>query len=67
MFFILALFAAYIRVYLSQHWLIDIYVGSIIGVSFSLLFYVFFYHTQKWQQLNTTIPLLLSQRKNKGV
>lgn len=67
LFFILALLAAYSRVYLSQHWLIDIYVGSIIGFCFSLLFYVVFYHTQKWQQLNTTIPLLLSQRKNKRV
>ncbi|MBA4241865.1 MAG: hypothetical protein C0448_14160 [Sphingobacteriaceae bacterium] len=67
LFFILALLAAYSRVYLSQHWLIDIYVGSIIGMCFSLLFYVVFYHTQKWQQLNTTIPLLLSQRKSKRV
>lgn len=67
LFFILALLAAYSRVYLSQHWLIDIYVGSIIGFCFSLLFYVVFYHTQKWQQLNTTIPLLISQRKNKRV
>lgn len=67
LFFILALLAAYSRVYLSQHWLIDIYVGSIIGMSFSLLFYVLFYHTQKWQQLNTTIPLLLSKNKSKRV
>jgi membrane-associated phospholipid phosphatase len=67
LFFLLALLAAYSRVYLSQHWLIDIYVGSIIGVSFSLLFYVFFYHTKKWQQLNTTIPLLLSKNKSKRV
>jgi len=61
-FFVLAILAAYSRVYLSQHWLIDIYVGSIIGVSFSLLFYVVFYHTNKWQQLNTTLPLLLSKK-----
>ncbi len=67
LFFVLALLAAYSRVYLSQHWLIDIYVGSIIGFCFSLLFYVLFYHTQKWQQLNTTIPLLISQRKSKRV
>lgn len=67
LFFILAFLAAYSRVYLSQHWLIDIYVGSIIGVCFSLLFYMVFYHTQKWQQLNTTLPLLLSQRKDKRV
>lgn len=67
LFFVLAVLAAYSRVYLSQHWLIDIYVGSIIGVCFALLFYVVFYHTQKWQQLNTTLPLLLSKNKNNGV
>lgn len=66
-FFVLAVLAAYSRVYLSQHWLIDIYVGSIIGVCFSLLFYIVFYHTTKWQQLNTTLPLILSQRKTKSV
>lgn len=67
LFFALAVLAAYSRVYLSQHWLIDIYVGSIIGVCFSLLFYVVFYHTQKWQQLNTTLPQLLSSKKAKRV
>jgi membrane-associated phospholipid phosphatase len=67
LFFILAILAAYSRVYLSQHWLIDIYVGSIIGVCFSLLFYVVFYHTNKWQQLNTTLPQLLSQQKTNRV
>lgn len=67
LFFVLAVLAAYSRVYLSQHWLIDIYVGSIIGVCFSLLFYIVFYHTTKWQQLNTSLPLILSQRKTKSV
>lgn len=63
-FFILAILASYSRVYLSQHWLIDIYVGSIIGFLFSLLFYVVFYHTNKWQNLNTTLPVLISKNKN---
>lgn len=67
LFFVLAVLAAYSRVYLSQHWLIDIYVGSFIGVCFSLLFYIVFYHTQKWQQLNTTLPQLLASKKAKGV
>lgn len=67
LFFILAILAAYSRVHLSQHWLIDVYVGSIIGVCFSLLMYVVFYHTKKWQQLNTTLPQLLSQNKAKRV
>lgn len=66
-FFTLAVLAAYSRVYLSQHWLIDIYVGSVIGVCFSLLFYTVFYHTNKWQHLNTTLPELLSQKKAKRV
>ena len=65
--FMLALLAAYSRVYLSQHWLIDIYVGSLIGVSFSLLFYAVFYNSNKWSQFNTTIPQLLSHKKNKSV
>lgn len=67
LFFTLAILAAYSRVYLSQHWLIDIYVGSIIGVSFSLLFYGVFYHSTKWQQLNMSLPQLLSKNKAKRV
>ncbi len=66
-FFLLAVVASYSRVYLSQHWLIDIYVGSIIGVAFSLFFYVVFYHTSKWSQLNTTLPQLFFQNKSKRV
>ena len=57
--FLLAILAAFSRVYLSQHWLIDIYVGSIIGVCFSMLFYVMFYDSKKWPKLNTTLPKLL--------
>jgi membrane-associated phospholipid phosphatase len=62
-FFMLAILAAYSRVYLSQHWLIDVYVGSIIGVSFSVLLYVIFYDTNKWPQLNTSLPLLLKNKE----
>lgn len=39
LFFVIALIAAYSRIYLSQHFLEDVYVGSIIGVSTSLLIY----------------------------
>jgi membrane-associated phospholipid phosphatase len=67
LFFTLAILAAYSRVYLSQHWLIDIYVGSVIGVCFSLLFYGVFYHTNKWPQLNMSLPQLLSKNKIKRV
>ena len=66
-FFVLAILASYSRVYLSQHWLIDIFVGSIIGFMFSLLFYVVFYHNNKWQNLNTTLQVLLLKNKNKSV
>lgn len=37
LFFLLAFFAAYARVYLTAHFFLDIYVGSIIGAMFSLL------------------------------
>lgn len=64
LFFFLAVLAAYSRVHLSQHWLIDVYVGSIIGVCFSVLLYVFFYSTNKWPQLNTSLSQLLKNKKN---
>lgn len=67
LFFTLAILAAYSRVYLSQHWLIDIYVGSIIGVIFSILFYVVFYHINKWPQLNMSLSQLISKTKTKRV
>ena len=62
-FFLLAIVAAYSRVYLSQHWLIDVYVGSIIGVCFSVLLYIMFYSTTKWALLNTSVSQLLKNRK----
>lgn len=64
LFFMLAVLAAYSRVHLSQHWLIDVYVGSIIGVSFSVLLYVVFYSAQKWPHLNTNLLQLLKNKKN---
>jgi len=41
--FILALLVAYSRIYLSQHYFIDIYAGSIVGVLSSMLIYYYFY------------------------
>ncbi len=67
LYFILAILAAYSRVYLSQHWLIDIYIGSIIGVSFAVFFYATFYYTSKWKILNTTLPQLLIKIKSTRV
>jgi len=44
LFFVTAFVAAFSRTYLSQHWLIDIYAGSIIGVCFSTAVYLSLYH-----------------------
>jgi membrane-associated phospholipid phosphatase len=47
--FILACLVAFSRVYLSQHFLIDIYFGSIIGSIGAIAFYqVFYYDDRKW-------------------
>ncbi|PBQ33624.1 phospholipid phosphatase [Sphingobacteriaceae bacterium] len=52
----LAVFTAISRVYLSQHWLVDITVGSIIGTLFSLVYYFIFIHGNRIEKLNR--PLL---------
>ncbi len=49
--FLLAATIAYSRVYLSQHFLIDIVVGSIIGITGAFLFYQYF-NTLKYNRLN---------------
>ena len=47
--FLLAFLTAFSRVYLSQHFLEDIYFGSLIGVLFALLFYrILFSSGKKW-------------------
>jgi membrane-associated phospholipid phosphatase len=56
LFFTFALLTAFSRVYLSQHWLVDITVGSIIGYLFSILYYFVFIHKNNLTKLNT--PLL---------
>lgn len=65
LFFTLALLASYSRTYLSQHWLIDIYVGSIIGTSFSLLMYVVFYKNNKTLQFDESLSVLISRKKTR--
>lgn len=62
-YFILACVAAYSRTYLSQHWLIDIYVGSIVGTSFAVLLYFVFYTNAKLQMLDISFPQLLQKKK----
>lgn len=54
-FLLIALLTAFSRVYISQHWLIDITVGSFIGFSFSLVYYFIFVHQNKLQNLNKSI------------
>jgi membrane-associated phospholipid phosphatase len=53
--FLIAFMAAYSRTYLSQHWLVDIYFGSLIGFSFSIFLYFFFYKKKYFQFLETGI------------
>lgn len=51
-FFLFAFLSAFSRTYLSQHWLVDITIGSIIGTIFALTLYFAFYQTNKLQNLN---------------
>lgn len=45
LFLVIAVNAAFSRTYLSQHWLVDIYTGSLIGVLITtLLYFVFMRH-----------------------
>ncbi len=47
--FVLATLVAFSRVYLSQHFLIDVYFGSLIGCAGALAFYQVFYRDhRKW-------------------
>ncbi len=56
LFLSIALLTAFSRVYLSQHWLVDIIVGSIIGTSMALFLYYLFITKDKLQKFNK--PLL---------
>jgi membrane-associated phospholipid phosphatase len=44
--FLLALLAAYSRIYLAQHLFIDTYAGAILGSLTTILFYAYFYRRQ---------------------
>ena len=56
LFFVLAVLAAYSRVYLSQHWLNDITAGSVIGTISCLFWYFFIEQHSRFDGLNR--PLL---------
>ncbi|NJK86360.1 MAG: phosphatase PAP2 family protein [Bacteroidales bacterium] len=60
LFFMSALLISFSRVYLSQHFLLDVYVGSFIGLIISILFCKWIYLSENIQ-LNK--PLLTVFRK----
>lgn len=51
-FFIIALMAAFSRTYLSQHWLVDVTFGSLIGTITAVIFYFIFINNNKLEKLN---------------
>lgn len=59
-FLIIALTAAFSRTYLSQHWLIDITAGSLIGIITATLFYFIFINSRFLEKLNK--PLLTNNK-----
>jgi len=61
-FFILAFCIGYSRMYLSQHFLIDVYVGSIMGVFFTTLAY---YWGSNWKNDKLDFSLLNTLRIKK--
>lgn len=52
---VLAVLTSLSRVYLSQHWLEDITVGSFIGIVFSVLYYYLFIYKNKLQNLDKSL------------
>ena len=66
LFFMLAILATFSRTYLSQHWLVDIYFGSIIGFGFALVTYFLFYTKPYSDKFNSSLQQLVS-KKNKDV
>ena len=60
LFFIIALTAAFSRTYLSQHWLVDITIGSIIGTIAAVLFYFILIQATTLQNFNK--PLLIFKK-----
>lgn len=60
LFFLIAFLSAFSRTYLSQHWLVDITIGSIIGTVSALALYFAFYQSNKLQNLNRPLFKLKS-------
>lgn len=59
--FILALLTAYSRIYLSQHFLIDIYFGGIIGFLVAFTIYTLF-HRFKYSWMDDSLLIFLKRK-----
>jgi membrane-associated phospholipid phosphatase len=57
---LLAILTSFSRVYLSQHWLIDITAGSAIGLFFSIIYWKFFIYHNRFPKLNRSLKSLRS-------
>jgi membrane-associated phospholipid phosphatase len=55
LFLLIAVFTALSRVYLSQHWLVDITAGSFIGIAFSILYYFVFIERNRFSRLDLSL------------
>ena len=56
--FLLALFAGYSRIYLSQHFLEDVFLGSIIGVTTSVVTYSILFNSKRFLNNKWDKPLI---------
>jgi membrane-associated phospholipid phosphatase len=64
-FLLLAFIGAFSRTYISQHWLIDIYVGSIIGTLSAIALYYILFSKMNSEKLNK--PFKEVFKKKQGV
>ena len=62
LFLLFASLTAFSRVYLSQHWLVDIVAGSILGTACSLLFYFIYVYRDRARRLDRPLATFLSKR-----
>ena len=53
-----AILVGYSRIYLSQHFLVDVFTGSLIGISVALIVYHFFYSPKMLKRNGLDKPLI---------
>lgn len=63
LFLLCAATTAFSRVYLSQHWLVDIVAGSIIGVAAAVLFYFIYFYRGRLLQADKPLLELFRRKK----